>query len=794
MNVDTLPIDCRDVPCLLMSEDHPTVLVRPSPSFADLPNDVLFKIFSLLPLRSVLQLEYLCRRLHSTICAYLATVKCIDLHYPTTTIDIFRLHDPKVISKPILPHDLSGLLTRCPQATKISYIPVVGTTELYREKIDELVHVLTRHRRIRQIGFCDSLNLLSSVRKLQPYLDIGIDEVYVGSTDLEYAPPCLSSLCVSCRPRLSLGRNLLDYADFNLLSKFTELEITDCCLNSTSHFGRSSLTFSRIEFANLKSFTYSEITRYSYSPAFTALASTVAQSPALASLKLAITNFSVLVDIANNWRSENLRNLELTSAGSYSASLEHISLAPVVANLITVCADTLETVTLSSSLLVKQFFTNVVSNVTCFPKLQTFSMTGIADTKMFLAPGNMVETRYYQNFISLCPDMKMISLHSFSGSLASLSLPLGLREVTLPWDNRLNLTQHRDAVLATLNVLPGLEKLTIAGVEEVDSLLQESSSLMLRGPPTLAIESETLLEVRISNICIRKLDLRGCTRLTKFVLHYCPVLQTLLLPVKSLEQVHIYDSYHPYLPKFLESFVLQKERALSCHLRIQVHSMRKKEPEMASQAPNETKYKELIADVTSACSAASKIVDYVFLCDEEIKLFQHNSGEPLFPFTEFQSFIPSCARSAEDIRLELNRRNSVLEGVRRWQDYLLTAKSRGDCVIATGDAVVPGSIRGDHATSFKAVYCSSRFDCRTNIPFFMNINQSPVLCQPSTSASYKVDSRGETSEDERQSLNVPRLRWTDAAKLSASSSHCRPTLFISTVAYAHDIHTLFYYA
>ena len=775
-------------------EDVSAVLVHSSPSFVTLPNDVLFRIFSLLPLRSVLQLEHLCHRLHHAISAYLATVKCINFHYPTTTRDIFRIHDPRVIKTPISPDDLSRIISRCPHATKISYLPVLGTTKSYRDQVDELVYVLKKHHKISRIGFCDSLNILSALRRLQPYLDITVDEVCIDSTDLDYAPPFLSSFCIDDRPRLSLGRNSLDYADFNLLSKFTEIELLECCLTSTSHFGRTSSNFSQVDFPNLKHFTYSEITRYSYSPAFSTLATTVAQSPALVSLKLAITNFNVLVDIAQSLRSECLQNLELTSAGSYSASLEHISLAPVVAELIMMCSESIEMVILSSSLLVKQFFTSLISKVRCFANLRTFSMTGIADTKMFLAPGNMVETRYYQDFISICPNLTSISLHSFSGSLTSLSLPLGLKQLTLPWDNRLNLTQHRDAVLTTLSTLPSLEGLIIAGVEEVDSLLQEASSLLLRGPPTLAIESSTLTDVRISNICIRKLDLRSCARLECFILHYCPVLQTLLLPAKTLERVYIYDSYHPYMPKFLEDFLLQKERAASCHLRIQIHSMRRKEPEMAVQQPNDTRYKELVADINSACSAASRFLDYVFFCDEEVKMFQHNSGEPLFPFTEFQNCIPSCARAAEDIRHELNRKNCVMEGIRRWQQCLHAVKSDTDINFTTGRPNITGNLPDSSTqqsvtcTKFKAVYCNSKFVCHTNISCFMELSQCSTLTQPSTSDQSTVDA-------EQISLNVP--RHNSRQQILASSSNVekyKPALILSTVAYAHDIHTLFYYA
>lgn len=771
-----------------MSEDlpRPSVLIHSPPSFIALPDDIFFRIFSLLPLRSVLQLERLCQRLHHAISSYLATVKCIELYFPTTAKDIFRVHDRRVVDHPISPNDLSRIIARCPQATAISYIPVLGTSKPYREKLDELVYVLTQHRKIKQISFCDSFNVLSAVRKLQPYLDVRFNEICVDSTDLDYAPQFLSSVCVNDRERLSLGRNTLDYADFDLLAKFTEIEILECSLTSTSHFGKTSSTFSHTDFPNLKSFTYSEITRYSYSPAFASLMSAVTQSPVLITLKLVITNFNVLVDTAHNWRSEILRNLELTSAGSYSASLEHISLAPVVADLITMCASSLETLILASSVLVKQFFTNLVSKLRCFAKLKTFSMTGIADTKMFLAPGNMVETRYYQDFISICPNIISVSLHSFSGSLTSLCLPLGLKEIILPWDNRLNLTQHRDAVFTTLSSLPNLEKLTISGVEEVDSLLQESSALQLRGPPVLAIESETLLKVRLSNICIRKLDLRGCTRLRSFVLHYCPVLQTLLLPARSLQQVHIYDSYHPYMPKFLENFLLQKDRSASCHLRVQIHSMRRKEPEMASQPPNDTRYKEFTADVASACSAASNLLDFAFLCDEKVKLFQHNSGEPLFPFTEFQTCIPSCARSAEDIRCELNRRKCVLEGIQRWQNCLqaVTQESSGDFV---STAACSTDCSGERE-AMNVLYCNSNFRLQTNIPYFLDINQSS-LCQSSGYCGHD-----QPGDSERLLLNVPRLAEGRSNVLKQYTTTNKPTVIISTSAYAHDIHTLFYYA
>ena len=146
---------------------------------------------------------------------------------------------------------------------------------------------------------------------------------------------------------------------------------------------------------------------------------------------------------------------------------------------------------------------------------------------------------------------------------------------------------------------------------------------------------------------------------------------------------------------------------------------------MAVQQPNNTRYKELIADVTSACSAASKLLDYFIFCDEEVKMFQHNSGEPLFPFTEFQNCIPSCARAAEDIRHELNRKNCVMEGIRRWQQCLYAVKSDTDICFTAGhpDIHVTRSVPDSpiqQGAKFKAVYCNSKFECHTNISHFIS--------------------------------------------------------------------------
>jgi hypothetical protein len=188
------------------------------------------------------------------------------------------------------------------------------------------------------------------------------------------------------------------------------------------------------------------------------------------------------------------------------------------------------------------------------------------------------------------------------------------------------------------------------------------------------------------------------------------------------------------------------------------------------------------------------MLDYVILCDEEVKLFQHNSGEPLFPFTEFQSCIPSCARAAEDIRHELNRKNCIMEGIERWQQCLRVVKFDTDISFAAGHPDTAGSVSDSsvqQGTKFKAVYCNSKFEFHTNIPYFMELNQCSTLTQPSTSDQIDI------VDAERISLNVPRLNSRQQMLTSSITNIIgthKPTLTLSTVAYAHDIHTLFYYA
>ena len=197
------------------------------------------------------------------------------------------------------------------------------------------------------------------------------------------------------------------------------------------------------------------------------------QSEKLALLHLGLNEFFSLEAAFPDWNATRLEHLQVESTGTYSACLQQLKYASIIADICHLCRDTLQIISLPSSILIKRFFNRLISAGLPFQKLSTLKMTGIADTKMFLSPGNLVETVFYREFLKLCPMMASVSLHSYSGSLVTLVLPLTLKELVLPWDNRLNLVKQRDEIAGCLLALPHLTSLSILGVEEVDALLFE---------------------------------------------------------------------------------------------------------------------------------------------------------------------------------------------------------------------------------------------------------------------------------------------------------------------------------
>ena len=129
-----------------------------------------------------------------------------------------------------------------------------------------------------------------------------------------------------------------------------------------------------------------------------------------------------------------------------------------------------------------------------------------------------------------------------------------------------------------------------------------------------------------------------------------------------------------------------------------------------------------------------------------------------------------------------------MEGIKGWQQCIHEVKSDTGISFTADHLDLVGNVPDSPSAKFKSMYCNSEFECHTNISYFMELNQHSIMTQPSTSDQSIVDA-------ERISLNVPQP-YSRKVRLTFSTNvgtH-KPILILSTVAYAHDIHTLFYYA
>lgn len=419
-------------------------------------------------------------------------------------------------------------------------------------------------------------------------------------------------------------------------------------------------------------------------------------------------------------------------------------------------------------------------------------MTGIADTKMFLSPGNLVETLFYQEFLKLCPMISSLSLHSFTGSLISLALPLSLSELILPWDNRLNLEKQRNEILVSLSAVPWLKSLAILRVEEVDVLLLESHT-KYQQLPILEIAMESLETFHLKNACILSVDLTKCSYLSSFSIQCCPTLQQLSLPNNSLKQVCIYDEHLDYISKFFCDFVAARSQCNTtcfCHLHIQLHSVLKQEPN--AEIEHQSKADDLFSTVGEICRASSAALDFLVLKDNSLHLFEHNSGEILFPFTEFHQEDFTSSRSEAEVRVEISCRKCILEGLDRWKGCVMDVKSR---LCAVDSSLCAEFERIPQVLSFDTTYCDSAFKCATNIHFLKELNANAFLCQ--LSSSIHTTANRDTSKDgEIATLNVPHLQSSvkaPAILIDQSKIRSNPLIFVSIIEYAHNIYTLFYY-
>lgn len=480
------------------------------------------------------------------------------------------------------------------------------------------------------------------------------------------------------------------------------------------------------------------------------------------------------------WKAINLENLEIVSTGSYSASLQQLKYASIIASICHKCRTNLKRISLPSSILIKHFFTRLISSGSHFEQLQALQMTGLADTKMFLAPGNLVETLFYQEFLKLCPSISYLSLHSFTGSLITLILPFTLTELILP---------QRNEIVSTLSVIPHLHSLSILGVEEVDALLQESA-LRLK-PPVLDITINSLKEFHLKNVCIRGVNLYGCNNLVKFSIQCCPLLQELNLPVDSLENVCIFDDYRSYIDRFIGHFMVSKSKLqgirLPCHVHIQLHSVVRQEPDAKTE--HKSTANNLFSVIKRVCED-TKSLDFIILKDNQMHLFEHNSGELLYPFTDFQS-----GRSDVEIQTELARRELVFEGLNRWKDCIMDVKSFHSVI--SNDCTM-------QFHSFDATYCESSFKVATNLNYFMKLNALSHLCQPSGLNLYRnaYSCNAHSSASEEVNLNVPHIESHVKSIIRHSilesnlknwNINSNPLVVVSIIEYAHNIYTLFYY-
>lgn len=742
-------------------------------TLTDLPDDVLFHIFSSLTLRGVLRLEHLSQRFQLVISAYLSTLKTLNLYSQCITQDVFRCFDETVVEV-IKPGDLQKLLCRCKCVQSIVYIPASSSV---LENAREIVNVIAKFKNIHYIEFVDSKNILDEVRAQN--VDVVFGEVCIASSakcNLTSTLPPTRCIYKDIRALYVEGITL-DSQTIFYFSNCNEMSLVKCNFEM-----KSKSDLNALEFPNLSRFVYAEQPgRSASSRVGIVLVQKATESEKLKVLHVGLSEFSALETAASSWKAILLEDLQVVSTGSYSASLQQLKYASVIANICHLCRASLKRISLPSSILIKRFFTELISANSHLQQLKTVNMTGLADTKMFLSPGNLVETFYYQEFLKLSPAISSLSLHSFTGSLVTLTLPLTLTELTLPWDNRLNLEKQRNEIVSTLSVIPQLHSLSILGVEEVDTLLVRHS----RPLPLLQISIKTLKEFRLVNACIQAIVLEDCTSLVSFSIQCCPELQEINIPVQSLKKVCIYDDYRNYIDKFIAYFMASRSECSiepSCHVHLQLHSVVNQEPDHA-QTEHQSKANRLFSAIERECKTSSSALDCLVLKDNDMRLFEHNSGEHMYPFTEFTGEFAS-GRSDVEVRTEISRRERVFEGLNRWVECIMDVK----VLLNTSSAEVQHC---SELLTSNVTYCEGPFELATNLGYLEELSSSSFVCQPSGQNPH--------SSGTGASLNVPRIQPVVKSLIGRPlfdadfKINLNPLIIFSVIEYAHNIYTLFYY-
>ena len=623
-------------------------------TFTSLPDDVLFHIFSFLTLRSVLQLEHLSQRLYQAVSSYLSTLKSLNFYHHHIKHDIFRQYEPHVV--PLSLKALSSLLRRCPLARSIAYLPPHPSNSHCSPSYStqETLKTVTCHTNITEVEFIDSTAFMDAVQHVDGH--IAFLEVNVSSFSRADPDPVSRYFLFANISVLHLEDALVDFQTLSYFSASVEIALIRCKFQSMG--GDIGLNF-----PNVRKFCC-----VGNSARTGELIGEIVKSKVLKSLQLGLVDFIALETALSNWKAMKFEDIEVVSTGSYSASLQQLKYASIVADICQQCKDTLRRICLPSTILVKRFFGQLISRGVSFRQLKSLEMTGLADTKMYFAPGNMVETHYYRNFLKLCPEISSLSLHSFTGSLSALVLPLTLTELVLPWDNR-HLDTQQSNIQSCLAFLPLLHSLSIFAIEEIDTL--RDSVRYFNQLPSLEISLKSLHAFKLKNVCLSRLDLTA-TNLTAFTIHWCPTDLNLKLPVQSLEKVFIYDDNTSYIERLMKDFTSMKKNWYSephtCHIHIQLHSILVKDHKDKVEHVNRAG--ELFSAIEKQCGDMTGELDFLILKDDVLHVFDHNSGEQMYPFTEFlsENYMGSVRSKCERL-VEEARRTRILEGLSRWNKW-----------------------------------------------------------------------------------------------------------------------------
>lgn len=214
---------------------------------------------------------------------------------------------------------------------------------------------------------------------------------------------------------------------------------------------------------------------------------------------------------------------------------------------------------------------------------------------------------------------------------------------------------------------------------------------------SLEISIKSLHVFRMANVYIRAIVLRDCTALHSFSIQCCPWLRDINIPVHSLKKVCIYDDYEEYIDKFISYFMASRSEynvEPTCHVHLQLHSVLNQEADRA-QREHQSKASNLFSFVKKTCNTYSGVLDCMVLKD----LLERNSGEHMYPFTEFKGGFAS-GRSDVEVQAEITRRERVFEGLDRWGKCILDVKALDllNSVVQLGSQPLDTSTVGVHSS------------------------------------------------------------------------------------------------